>query len=295
MHVELDRPRPPSAGDDARERLLAAMPVTERRLQLAGISTAVLEGGDGPPVVLLHGPGAIAAEWMSVIPDLVATHRVVAPDLPGHGASDVTGGDLDAERVLTWLGELIECTGTTPPALVGHVLGGAIGARFASRERDRLSGLVLVNPFGLARFRPPPSFAFALIRHMARPTERSFERLWRACVADVDGLRMRMGERWEPLAAYALDLARTPSRKSAMRVLMRELGVPAIPAADLERIAVPTTLIWGRHDPVLRLRIGEAASARYGWPLYVIEGAGNDPNLEQPEAFLEALRPALRT
>jgi pimeloyl-ACP methyl ester carboxylesterase len=79
-----------------------------------------------------------------------------------------------------------------------------------------------------------------------------------------------------------------------MRILMRELGVPAIPPTDLERIAVPTTLIWGRYDRVLRLRIAEAASARYGWPLRVVENAGNDPNLEQPEAFLQALRPALR-
>ena len=65
------------------------MPVTERRLQLAGISTAVLEGGDGPPVMLLHGPSGYAAHWMRVIPELVATHRVIAPDLPGHGASEV--------------------------------------------------------------------------------------------------------------------------------------------------------------------------------------------------------------
>jgi pimeloyl-ACP methyl ester carboxylesterase len=214
MHLDLDqRPRP--IADDPRERLLAAMPVAERRLQLTGISTAVLEGGDGPPVVLLHGPGAMAAEWMRVIPDLVATHRVVAPDLPGHGASEVTGGRLDADRVLGWLGELIERTCATPPALVGHVLGGAIAARLASGRGDRLSGLVLVNPFGLARFRPPPSFAFALMRHAARPTERSFERLWRGCAADLDDLRGQMGEQWESLEAYALDLARTPSRKSS--------------------------------------------------------------------------------
>jgi pimeloyl-ACP methyl ester carboxylesterase len=51
------------ADGDARGRLLAAMPVRERWLQLAGISTAVLEGGDGPPVVLLHGPGEFAATW----------------------------------------------------------------------------------------------------------------------------------------------------------------------------------------------------------------------------------------
>ena len=54
--IQERRKRPP-AGDDPRERLLAGVPMTERRLRLAGISTAVLEGGDGPPFVLLHGPG----------------------------------------------------------------------------------------------------------------------------------------------------------------------------------------------------------------------------------------------
>ena len=84
---------------DAREQLLSGIAVTERRLTLAGVSTAVLEGGDGPPMVLLHGPGEFAAKWMRVIPELVKTHRVVAPDLPGHGASGVDGGHLDGDRM----------------------------------------------------------------------------------------------------------------------------------------------------------------------------------------------------
>ena len=56
-----------SADHNARERVLAELPVTERRLQVAGISSAVLEGGDGPPVILLHGPGEFAALWGQVI------------------------------------------------------------------------------------------------------------------------------------------------------------------------------------------------------------------------------------
>ena len=87
----------------ARRPCRPVSPVEERRLELAGVSTAVLEGGDGPPLVLLHGPGASAAHWLRVLPDLVATHRVIAPDLPGLGASEVGGGPLDAERVLAWL------------------------------------------------------------------------------------------------------------------------------------------------------------------------------------------------
>ncbi len=76
-----------TAREGARERLLAGLPVTERRLSLNGVPTAVLEGGDGRPIVLLHGPGAYAAKWLRVIPDLVRTHRIIASDLPGHGSS----------------------------------------------------------------------------------------------------------------------------------------------------------------------------------------------------------------
>jgi pimeloyl-ACP methyl ester carboxylesterase len=131
--------------------LLAELPVKERRLQLAGVSSALLEGGDGPPVLLLHGPGEFAALRARVIADLITTHRVVAPDLPGHGATGLTGGPLDHDRVFTWLGELIERTCATPPVVVGHLLGGAMAARFASERPDQLSRLVLVDSlrFGL--------------------------------------------------------------------------------------------------------------------------------------------------
>ena len=70
-----------------RERLISGLPVVERRLELNGVSTPVLEGGSGPPLVLLHGPGEYGASWLRVIPSLVATHRVIVPDLPGHGTA----------------------------------------------------------------------------------------------------------------------------------------------------------------------------------------------------------------
>ena len=145
-----EQPSQSPAGERARDWLLAAMPVTERRLRLAGIDTAVLEGGDGPPVVLLHGPGEHATKWLRVIPHLVTSHRVVAPDLPGHGISEVTDGPPDADRVLAWLGELIEQTCPTPPVLVGQILGGAIAARFASVHGDRLHRLRVLDRTGEA-------------------------------------------------------------------------------------------------------------------------------------------------
>ena len=173
------------------------------------------------------------------------------------------------------------------------MLGGAIAARFAIDRGDRLSRLVLVDTFGLSEFQPTPEFGLALHEFLAQPTARTHQDLWRYCAFDLDGLRQRMGERWEPFEAYNLERARTPSVQAALATLMEQLGIPAIPPADLARIAVPTTLIWGRHDLATPLSVAEEASARYGWPLHIIENCNDDPPVEQPEALLRALRTAL--
>jgi len=279
-------------GDDARQGVLAGAPVTEQRWDLAGVSTAVLEAGQGPPVVLLHGQGGWAGMWLPVIPELMKTHRVLAPDLPGLGASQVPDGPPDADRVLAWLGALIQRSCPAPPTLVGASLGASIAARFAIAHPDRLSRLVLVDAGSLGRFRPAPGLVFAMVRFIARPNERTQQRFLRQVAVDPARVRALMGERWEASQAYNLDRARTPSVRAANRRMLRELGTKTIPPQDLARIAVPTSLIWGRQDRVMRLRIAEAASARYGWPLHVIEDAGHF-SMEQPEAFRAALWAAL--
>jgi pimeloyl-ACP methyl ester carboxylesterase len=280
-------------GDQARTRLITELPVTDRRLELAGIPTAVLEGGAGDPVVLLHGQGEFAATWAPVLPALAATHRVVAADLPGHGASGVGDGALDAPRSVAWLRELIDHTCGAPPVLVGHLLGGAIALRCAIERDTGIRGLVLVDSLGLAPYRPSPGFALAMVGFVARPTERSRDRLFERCFADYGAVRDQAGSLWEPLAAYALDRARSPQLKRALRRLMPRVGVPAIPHHDLARIGVPTVLIHGRRDLQVRVQIAEAASERFGWPLHVIEDAAADPAVEQPDAFLRALHAAL--
>jgi pimeloyl-ACP methyl ester carboxylesterase len=281
-----------ATGDDVRQQVLAGAPVTERRLDLAGVPTAVLEGGQGPPVVLLHGQGGWSGMWLPLIPELTKTHRVVAPDLPGLGASEVPDGPPDTARVLAWLDELVQRTCPAPPALVGASLGASIAARFAIAHPDRLSRLVLVGAGSLARFRPAPGVVLALIRFVARPSERTQRGFLRQVAVDPARVRALMGQRWEASQAYNLDRARTPSVRAANRRMLRELGTKAIPPQELARIAVPTALIWGRHDRVMRLRIAEGASARYGWPLHVIEDAGHFA-IERPEAFQEALWAAL--
>jgi pimeloyl-ACP methyl ester carboxylesterase len=281
------------SGEAARKRLLAGLPITERRLELAGVSTVLLEGGAGPPIVLLHGPGEHAAKWLRVLPELVRTHRVIAPDLPGHGTSGTIEGPTHPDRVLAWLGELIERTCATPPVLVGQILGAAIAARFAARHGSKLRCLVLSDALGLAPFQPAPEFGAALSAFIMEPSPENHDRLWQRCAFDLDALRDRMGESWEHLRAYNLDRAQAPELKPIQQSLMERFGFAAIPPQELDRIRVPTFLIWGRHDLASPLPIAEAASARYGWPLHVIDGAADDPPIEQPAAFVEALRAAV--
>ncbi|MBA2555368.1 MAG: alpha/beta hydrolase [Geodermatophilaceae bacterium] len=280
------------ASEHTRDRLLAGLPVAERRLELTGVSTAVLEGGDGPPMVLLHGPGEFAAGWLTVLPQLIRTHRVVVPDLPGHGASELIAGSLDTDGVLRWLGELIDATCQAPPVLVGRVIGGAIGARFAAAQSAQLDALVLVDTLGLIPFVPEPRFGLAMHRFFGAPTAASYERFMDFCTFDLDGVRAQLGERWEPFATYAVELAGNPSVQTALGGLIGQFAAAPIEPAELARIDVPTSLIWGRHDLATPLSVAESSGARYGWPLYVVENAGDDPALEQPDAFVRALETA---
>jgi pimeloyl-ACP methyl ester carboxylesterase len=277
------------AASELRARLLSGLSVSERRVQFAGISTPVVEGGDGPPLVLLHGPAEFAGNWMRVMPDLLATHRVIAPDLPGHGASRVTLPSLDPDHVLAWLDDLIQQTCSSPPVVVGHTVGGAIAVRYAVDHGSTLKGLVLVDALGLAPFAPDPAFGAALMQFVERPTEDTYDRFMQLCAYDLDLLKGELDELWEPFAAYNLALAQTPSAMAAMNALIEGFGMTEIPATDLATIACPVSLIWGRHDRATSLSVAEAVAERHGWPLHVVEDAADDPARDQPAAFLSAL------
>jgi len=121
-----------------------------------------------------------------------------------------------------------------------------------------------------------------MVGFLARPTEHTRDRFLGECIVDLEGVHDQMREDWESIATYGLDGARTPSKKAAGRSLMKAFGVSAIPEAELARIRVPTALIWGRHDLQARLRVAEAASARYRWPLHVIEDCGSTPTSSSP-------------
>lgn len=275
--------------ESARGQLLAGAPVQERTVIAAGVDTAVLEGGAGPPLLLLHGPGETGWVWLPVLGDLVRTHRVIATDLPGHGASAAPTYAMHRDWIDSWLDELISATCVAPPALVGRVVGGAIAACFAAAHPDRLAHLVLVDTMGLGAFQPDPRFGLAMHRFLAQPSVSTYERFMDFCAFDLDTARSRLGRRWAPYAQYAVELAGDPRVQSATGSLIGLYGASPISGEMLAGIRVPTTLIWGRHDAATSLSIAEEAAARYGWPLHVIDGAGDEVALDRPAEFVDTL------
>jgi pimeloyl-ACP methyl ester carboxylesterase len=282
-------------GHDSRARLLAGLPVAERRVEAAGISTPVLEGGQGDPLVLLHGIGSFAGEWSLMIPRLIDGYRVIVPDLPGLGDSDRRDRALDGATLVAWVLELIRGTCSEAPILVGHSLGGAVAARFASDHPEHVRRIVLVDPSSLGRFRPAPGVILALLRFGARPTPASRDRFLRRVLADPERARAIWGERWEALEAYDLEQAGDKRVGAANTQLVRSLGARRIPEDRLRSIQVPVDLIWGERDPLMRFRIGQEASSKFGWPLHRIEGCGHGPQIEAPDRLQEALEVALRS
>ena len=282
-----------TSADQLARVLHRGMGVTERRLELSGVSTLLLEAGEGPPVVLLHGQGAFAESWGGVIPKLAERHRVIAPDLPGLGRSVVASGPVDGDALVDWLDELISRTCGEPATLVGISLGGAVAARYGAGRGDRVRRIILVDSGSLGRFRPAPGALVALLRYVRRPSPAAFARFARHALAHPGAMQpAATGEPPPPFVAYHVNRAKDPRVRAANRRLVRWSTRP-IPVDELRAIPVPVSLIWGKDDRIMKFRIAKKVSVDTGWPLAAIDDCGHVPFVDQPAAFLDALDQAM--
>jgi pimeloyl-ACP methyl ester carboxylesterase len=291
--VKVRDPHRRSDDDESRRRLLAGLPVTERRLEVAGVSTGLLEGGHGPPMVLLHGgieTGGVY--WAPVMSRLAENYRLVVPDVPGLGESEPIDR-LDAGSFAEWFSALLRLTCDEKPTVISHSLDGSLAALFATQHGDLVRGLVLYGAPGIGHYRMPLGLLVTAIRFDLRPSERNNARFADWAFLDPDRTRRRDPEWYDTFMAYGLSRGAVPHVKRTMRQLVKA-GSKQISDAELRSIEVPMALIWGRRDRMVPLRIAELASSKFGWPLYVVDDVGHVPHIEQPEAFLGALRAALQ-
>jgi pyruvate dehydrogenase E2 component (dihydrolipoamide acetyltransferase) len=234
-------------------------------------------GGDGPPLVFLHGLGGSHSTWQVVLGDLVEHHRIAAIDLPGHGTSDrSTGADYSIGGIASAITEAIGTLGMKRPVLVGHSLGGAVALRIAAQSPDAVSGIVAIDTAGLGSEisaeltgimagKPGPDTARALLQLFYEDqklvNERGVQEM--AQTQQADGA-------WAAQQAVANAAFTGGTQVDAARI-------------DPASISVPVLLIWGEHDRVLPMQHATATLAAFpDATLAVVPKVGHVPQVENP-------------
>jgi pimeloyl-ACP methyl ester carboxylesterase len=120
-----------------------------RTVSLHGRSVSYVQEGSGPVLLLIHGMAGTCETWRPVIEPLALLHTVIAPDLPGHGSSEPSGGDYSLGTLAAGLRDLLIKLGHERATLVGHSLGGGIAMQFAYQFPEITERLVLVSSGGL--------------------------------------------------------------------------------------------------------------------------------------------------
>jgi pimeloyl-ACP methyl ester carboxylesterase len=224
-----------------------------------------------------------------VIASLARSHRLVVPDVPGLGESEPLPR-LNAASFCEWFEALLsETTSSEKPMLVAHSLTGSLAARFAATTTGQLQSLFLYAVPGIGPFRMPIGLMVASIRFGLRPSEANFERFLPWPFLEAGRTREREPEWFDAFSAYMVSQGSVPHVKRTMRQVMAA-GKKRVGDAELRRIDVPTALLWGERDRMTPLSLANDTSGRLDWPLHVVHEAGHVPHIEQPRAFVEALR-----
>ena len=258
-----------------------------RRLGGVGYFT----GGEGSPVVLVHGLGGLASNWRLIAPALAEQRRVIVPELPGHGGSEPLGAvptlDPFAEAMLG----VLEAEDALPAPWVGHSLGGLVGLRAAVLRPDAVTGLVLCAAAGItsaSRLGEAIVTVLGVVqpgrvigrrpRLVARSKAGRRLTFWWG-VADPTGLDPEMAE------AFLAGPPQHTDTLSAGRAL-----VATDPRADLDRVTCPCLCLWGAKDTWVPLQDGMEYARRLHAPLRAIADCGHLLIGERPDVVVRALR-----
>ncbi|WP_091556017.1 alpha/beta fold hydrolase [Klenkia taihuensis] len=265
--------------------------VRQVRVRLHGHDLSARVGGTGGPVLLLvHGLLGSGASFGPALDLLARDHRVVAPDLMGHGESEKPPGDYSLGAFATQARDLLTVLGASSATVVGHSLGGGVALQFAHQFPALVERLVLVDSGGLGRDVSPALRAVTLPgAEYVLPAV--FNRWTRAAGRQV----LRPLQRWTPpgttqvvsgLDTLADADARAAFVHTARAVL--DTGGQRVSAADRVYLAraLPLLLVWGGADAVIPVRHAHELHALLpGSRLEVFPGAGHFPQVDDPGRF----------
>jgi pimeloyl-ACP methyl ester carboxylesterase len=247
-------------------------------------------GASGPVLLLLHGLLGSGASFGPALDELARTHRVIAPDLLGHGDSAKPGGDYSLGSLATLVRDLLVVLGVESATVVGHSLGGGVAMQLAYQFPGTVDRLVLVGSGGLGRAVSPA------LRAVALPgAEWVIPAVFNPYAARAAGRLLRPFRGIAPPAltqvvAGLATLADAEARAAFVLTARSVIDVRGQRVSGADRLylaaAVPLLLVWGGRDPVIPVAHGEALHRQLpGSRLVVFDGAGHFPQVEEPGWF----------
>jgi pyruvate dehydrogenase E2 component (dihydrolipoamide acetyltransferase) len=253
------------------------------------ISALVAGAADAPAtLVFIHGLGGSQSTWATVLGNFAESYRVLALDLPGHGASSKPspdeGGDYSLPALAAAVGEVIEKLDLAPAVLIGHSLGGATALELALARPKLVRGLVLVNSAGLGA----EVSGDLLDRIEAEPSRDEAKKLLELFFADKRFVLDRgIDDMYANRSAPGADAA----VKAAANAAFNREGQAIRYDARLGELTQPILIVWGEQDAVLPAAHGVAAAKAIprAW-FELLEGVGHVPQIEASEAFSDIVK-----
>lgn len=257
--------------------------------------------GRGPTLVLVHGLGSSArGDWGRVMQTLARTHRVLALDLLGFGASDKP---VIAYNVQTWvdfLGEFLRDRRVEGDfTLMGESLGGWIAAQYTVQA---LTGVAVGPEYLLPR---PSKLVLSDAAGFHRPAEaQATDRIATKLPSGISlaGQKALLGAVFHDPAYASAKGLRTGMAWAIAKgdgwtiqsLMANRSSADELTGALLAQVTIPTLVVWGQYDELVPIADGEGyAAAIPGAKLVVIPDVGHAPMIEAPVSFLKAVAPFL--
>ncbi|MGZ4128517.1 MAG: alpha/beta fold hydrolase, partial [Actinomycetota bacterium] len=268
-----------------------------QQVSIHGHDVAFRASGSGPVLLLVHGMAGSSFTWRYVMPALAEHFTVVAPDLPGHGASAKPRGDYSLGNLADVLRDLLFVLGHDRATLVGRSLGGGVAMQFAYQFPERCERLVLVSSGGLGEEVTP------LVRVLSLPgaeyllavgCTRWIHDAGTTVVRSLGRLGLRPGPQFPEMWDSYASLTDGETRDAFMHTLRSVVDPAGQRVSAMNRLYlardVPTLIVWGDKDHILPARHAHATHAAIpGSRLEIFAGVGHYPNCEDPQRFVEVL------